>query len=357
MIAECADPFLRGILINFSYVSYSIGILIIYTLGAVFHWRYVAWCGIILPIISIIVIVLSPESPSWLARNGQREKAAKVLRWLRGDDAAADSELHDIVKRFEQEKYEQKLEKESVWSACKERAALKPLLIVGCFQILLITSGTYIIVFYAVDIISDLGTSVDSMTAAVLTALMRLTVTIICCFTFFFMRRRTIYVSAGLGSGLSTTLLALYLLYRSGETKTTVDLYVGCILILIYIATNTGFMVAPGFMIGELLPAKIRGRIAGYIYAMFNITFFCLAKIFPHLKHYIKIHGVFLLFGVSSFLAAGLIYFMVPETKGKSLGEIEDYFKEHGWIYRGYKSNNNNKAKSIKETEKCLAQA
>lgn len=341
-------------LINCTYVSYSVGILIVYVLGTFLHWRYVAWCGIFLPLISIATLSALPiESPTWLIRNGYKERAARALHWLRGDPSIANRELQDIQKRYEQEQCDQQLARESIWTACTRTEVLKPLIIVVVFQMLLLLTGTYLIVFYAVDIISDLGASVNSMTAAVLTALVRLMMTIVCCFAFYYMQRRSIYVPTGLGSSLSSTLLAFYLLYRYDKPKTNVDIIIGFILILIYIAMNTGYMVAPGFMIGELLPAKIRGRISGYIYAMFNISFFCLAKLFPYIKDTVKIYGVFLLFGAASFLATGLVYFMVPETKGRSLGEIEDYFKQSGWFYRSATLMKREQP-SIKETEKFL---
>lgn len=339
-------------LINFSYVSYSIGILIVYILGAFLPWRSVAWCGLIIPLISIVNITAAPESPTWLVRNGYKDEAAKVLLWLRGDETVAKRELVDIDKRYENERYEQQLEKESIWTACSRLSVYKPLLIVSIFQILLILTGTYLIVFYSVEIIAGLGTSVNSTTAAVFTALMRLTITILCCFAFYFMQRRSIYVTAGLGSSISGILLAIFLLYRDGETKTVVDVYVGCSLLLIYTATNTGFMVAPGFMIGELLPAKIRGRIAGYIYAMFNISFFAIAKVFPRLQAAIGIGGVFWMFSLASLAATALIYFTVPETKGLSLCQIEDYFSQPGWTVRG-NTKKRQKEASINGMEKC----
>lgn len=110
-----------------------------------------------------------------------------------------------------------------------------------------------------------------------------------------------------------------------------------------FVATNTGFMIAPGFMTGELLPAKIRGRLAGCIYTYFSIVTFVLNKFFPNLK-YIGITGVIFVFGLASLATTLLIYFMVPETKDKSLLEIEKHFQMHGWIY---KSNREDKSSLV----------
>lgn len=69
----------KGILVGIPFVSYSCGILLVYGLGSIFHWRTVAWCGSLLPIFSFLSIALAPESPTWLARKGYYEKAKKGM--------------------------------------------------------------------------------------------------------------------------------------------------------------------------------------------------------------------------------------------------------------------------------------
>lgn len=91
---------------------------------------------------------------------------------------------------------------------------------------------------------------------------------------------------------------------------------------------------APGLFTGELLPAKIRGRLAGYIYTYFSVVTFVLNKFFPQLNDYIGLCGVLIVFGLASLLATALVFFMVPETKGVSLLDIERHFQTNGWIYR-----------------------
>lgn len=105
-------------------------------------------------------------------------------------------------------------------------------------------------------------------------------------------------------------------------------------MLLMYTATNTGFMIAPGFMTGEMLPAKIRGRLAGYIYTYFSVVTFILNRFFPNLNQHIGLTGVIFVFGLASLATTTLIYFTVPETKGKTLLQIERYFQTHGWIYK-----------------------
>ncbi len=266
-------------------------------------------------------------------------RAEKALNWLRCNDVAVKTELQELVRRCENENMKADTN-ESIFKACAKASVLKPLMIINIFHIMMILSGTYLIVFYAVDIISEFGTEVNSMTAAVYTAITRLLFTISACFMLYHLNRRTLNILSGLGSGLSTTILAIYTYIRLGQPKSTVDTVVPAVCILCYIAANTNFMVMPGVMIGELLPAQIRGRVAGYIFTAYNLFFFFVTKIFPYVSQRLKSHGVFMMFGVASFGASLVMYLFLPETRGKTLGEIEDYFQDKNWFWIGRKRTN-----------------
>lgn len=332
MIAEVAEPKLRSLLIGAPYVSYSIGILIVYLLGSMFHWRIVAWSGLVLPILAAISLFKIPESPAWLARNNQKEKAFKALVILRGDETIANRELNDLVVSCENEKNSQ-TPNENIIQMIMQKTALKPLLIVNIFNILQLFSGTFLVVFYANDIISEFGADVDANKASVLTSVVRVACTTLFCFLLLIIRRRTILNVSGLGSGISCLALGFYLITRKNEPRTEFDIYFASVCMILYIAFNTPLMVIPGVMIGELFPGKIRGRTGGWIFAFFNIMLFGLTKVFPMVKAVIKTEGMFIMFGVGSLLAWLFIFFTLPETKGKQLTEIEEYFNQDNWFW------------------------
>lgn len=258
------------------------------------------------------------------------------MHWLRCNSRIARTELQELIRRCENENLTT-TPNDSILKACTKSSVLKPLIIINTIHTMMMLSGTYLVVFYAVDIISEFGTDVDSMTAAVYTAVTRLIFTICACFLLYHLNRRTLGILSGIGSGLSSTILAVFTYVRLGHSKSTVDTVVPAICILCYIAANTNFMVMPGVMVGELLPAQIRGRVAGYVFTGFNLLFFVVAKIFPYVSQRLKSHGVFLMFGLASFGASLVTYLLLPETKGKTLGEIEDYFQEKNWFWMGRK--------------------
>ncbi|XP_013097933.1 facilitated trehalose transporter Tret1-2 homolog isoform X2 [Stomoxys calcitrans] len=331
-IAETAEPNLRGLLIGAPFVSYSVGILIVYALGSSMHWRAVAWCGNFLPALAAVAIFFIPESPAWLLRHNKLEKARKALTFLRGNDIFAQKELNNMTERLEKEKATTKTN-ENIFQLCCQRVAIKPLIIVIVFSFLQIASGTFIVVFYAIDIISEFGAGFDTKEAAIWTAVIRTCCTLIFCIILLFVRRRIILTISGIGSGLSCLILSGYMYMREGQPKVGTDVIVAGTCLMIYIAFNTALMVMPGIMIGELFPAKIRGRTAGGVFAAMNVSLFALTKMFPLIHMSIKMKGVFIMFGVASILVSIFMYLFQPETKGRTLEQIEDYFNENNWLW------------------------
>ncbi|XP_049861552.1 spidroin-1-like [Schistocerca gregaria] len=107
--------------------------------------------------------------------------------------------------------------------------------------------------------------------------------------------------------------------------------------LLLYIAANTaGFFVLPIVATGELLPARVRGIAGGYIYFFFNLVLFAVAKLFPLAVRAVGVSGVFWAFGAFSLLGTVLMYLAVPETKGRTLNQVEDYFDGENalWVTR-----------------------
>lgn len=311
-----------------------------FILGAITSWRNVAFCGIILPIVTLIGTLIIPESPIWLLRNGHIEKAYQSFLWLRGDANIARNELNENLSRINQERIAtQNSAQITSYRDFLQPSVGKPIAIIFAFILLFNLTGTYLIIYYAIDILSQVDLTISPYKGNVILSLVRLIVTVGFCWLFTRVKRRNIYLIAGIGSTLSTLILATYLHYEELFPSETMKLWLAGSLLLVFIATNTGFMIAPGFMTGEMLPAKIRGRLAGYIYTYFSIVTIILTKFFPNLNEHIGLIGIILVFGLASLATTALIYFMVPETKGKSLLQIERYFQTPGLIYKSSRMN------------------
>lgn len=328
-LAECAEPGIRGLLVGLPTVAYSCGILLTYSLGAFLHWRTVAWVSIAPPAVALIAMLFVPESPSWLARKGHVDKAQKVLVWLRCDKHLAHAELQDISGRFDREnKQTPNDSQQTLWSLLSSPATLKPLLIIITFNCFVVIGGTYMVVLYIVEIIGEIAIDIDTMQAAVYSGTIRLLSTLGCSILLYNLNRRTLIIRSGLIASASCLTLVAFTFARANVlVKSSIDTYVSAVCLLVFVAALSTFMVMPGVLMSELLPAKVRGKFGGIIIFLFHGTLFLMAKVFPYFAKAAKTQGVFLLFGLTSFVASLFVYATLPETKGRTLGQIEDYFQ------------------------------
>ncbi|PZC79534.1 hypothetical protein B5X24_HaOG216199 [Helicoverpa armigera] len=329
-LGEISEPRLRGLLIGTPFVAYSLGVLYVYALGGALPWRSVAHLSTVLPALAFIALCLSPESPTWLARRGRFHDAMAAMSRLRGDPDTAQRELHELISAREKEKARGE-EKINFLETVRRAPVLKPLLLINAFNILQILSGSYVVIFYAVDIVKDSGGALQPTMAANASALVRLAVTVIACILLLRITRRALVLVSGIGTAVCTLALAALLSQGPGSGVTPPALILG------YVAFNTlGFFLLPGLMIGELLPTKVRGLCGGYIFCLFNSVLFGFTKLYPVMKNSIGIAGVFGLFGASSLLATVVLFLLLPETKGKSLLQIEQYYQKPNilWISR-----------------------
>jgi facilitated trehalose transporter len=96
--------------------------------------------------------------------------------------------------------------------------------------------------------------------------------------------------------------------------------------IMFMIGYSIGFASLPYVLMGELLPSKYRNTLGGIVSSFNLVNNFMVLKLFTTLGTYLGYHGVFWIYAINSLLASIFVYFVLPETKGKTLSEIEQLF-------------------------------
>ncbi|KAI5709877.1 hypothetical protein M8J76_010088 [Diaphorina citri] len=368
LIGEISEPKLRGFFGSTPSASYALGILIVYGMSSMYDWRIVAGLGAILPVTAFIFLCFLPESPTWYINKNRIDEARKSLIWLRGGDREkADEELQALLllvktksknKQLECPEENESIESLSLISLIKKCWRLfcrpevqRPFSIIITFAILQILSGSYIVIFYAVELVATATGSENQNIAvmiAVMTAFTRFVVSILVSVLLFFLGRRTIGIISGIGTSLACLCIVSYLYckqYKVVLWGCDIDMSyvkdngftIAC-LILLYVAMNTlGIFSLPMLLMAETLPANVRGIVSGFTVMLVNIFIFGTTKAYPYTKNAIGPIGIFTWFSVISLIIAIYIYLYLPETKDRSLTEIEFYFstgRNHLWITR-----------------------
>lgn len=97
-------------------------------------------------------------------------------------------------------------------------------------------------------------------------------------------------------------------------------------LFVFYACSTIGYLIVPWVMIGEVFPRQIRGMLGGVATCVGHFSIFIVLQTYPMLQELVTKPGTFAVYGVVSLLSTVFFYYFCPETKNKTLQEIEDSF-------------------------------
>lgn len=339
--AEIGDSSLRGMLVTWTSAAIALGVLIVYVLGYFLpdKWRVTAAVCALFPVAAAALATLLPESPSWLSSRGRYDEAEAALRRLRCVAADAplpapvQTQLDDFVSAGSQSRARSA---DRGWlrrvrAAFLQRRTLRPLLIMNAFFFFQQFSGIFVVIFYAVDVVHEADVTVDDYLAAVLIGLTRLLATLSMSYVSNRFGRRPPAIVSGAGMTLCMGVLATYLTLTTSENfgayVSENFRWIPIVSLLLYILASTiGFLTLPWAMIGELFPADVRGLASGLTTCIAYIFSFVALKVYPDMLHAFTKQGVFFFYGAVSLLGTIYVILFLPETKNKTLAEIEEYF-------------------------------
>lgn len=290
-ISEISPANLRGTFVSFYQVFVVIGIMIAYTANYFFfqmpnNWRLMLGLPLIFAVIDIILLSFVPESPLWLSQKGNKvEKSVKLSELFKGKTAKIVL-LGSLLAFFQQ------------------------------------ITGINVVISYAPSILGKIGIAGnDPLLQTIFVGAANLVFTLIALWMCDKFGRKTLLVSGCVGLVLSLS----YLAYAFGSGNP--DGIGVLVAILAYIAFFALSLSPLMFVVtAEIYPSHIRGTAMALSTGISWACAFLVVQFFPLLEASIGSAWVFAIFAALS-LAAGLfIKFCIPETKGKTLEEIQQYF-------------------------------
>lgn len=321
-ITECAPAEIRGRLVSINQLGIVTGILLIYFVNAGIAglhdeawnintgWRWMFGSGIFPSFIFLILLFFVPESPRWLAQAGRNQEAEGVLTKINGA-AKAKKELDDIKKAIQSEK-----------SSFTElfRPGLRTALIIGIIlAIFSQVTGINAIMYYAPEIFKSTGdASSSALLQTVLVGIVNLLFTIVAIKYADKVGRKALLMAGSAGMAICLAIIggAFYLEAVKG--------YLVLVAILAYIAFFASSLGPLTFVVvAEIFPNRVRGKAMSICLFFLWLAVYVVSQFFPILLQSIGSAYTFWLFMIMSLIAFLFVWKMVPETKGKSLEEIE----------------------------------
>ncbi|XP_038219107.1 facilitated trehalose transporter Tret1-2 homolog [Zerene cesonia] len=327
-ISETTDPKYRGIFLAGISLAIAVGIFVSHLIGTWVHWQWTALICCIFPVISVILLTMVPESPTWLIAKGEIEDGVKAFGWLRGYSKEAKAELKAILEKKKAEECKPVMSLQQKIISLKSPELLKPLMIMIMFFVTCQFSGVNAIAFYSIEIIEKaVGKGIDHYLAMLVIDTLRTVMSVVACIICKKYGRRPLTMISGIFTALSMVGLSMYLYFTDGKQTNMTWLPLTCLMAYIC-AISIGLVPIPWMMCGELFPTKVRGLGSGISSATTFVAFFVVVKTAPGMMSNFGEVITFLSYGLIALLGTGVLYFILPETKGKSLQEIEDKFKK-----------------------------
>jgi len=327
---EVTQPHLRGMLSAVASVGVSLGVTIEYALGAAVTWTILAGISATIPILALILIIFMPETPNWLLTHGRTVEAKEALKKFRGETCNVDKEMDDLLNFAAKNNVAHLKGFKETFRALISPAALKPFIILFTYFGIYQFSGVNPVTFYAVQVFQESGAEMNKYLATVILGIVRLLSTIVACISLRRCGRRPLTLISAIGCGLTMIGLGSYMYIRAGWLEEGIQpkaTWIPVAFIFIFtIASTLGYLVVPWVMIGEVYPTQVRGIIGGLTTCSAHLFVFAVVKTFPLLQHVASNHGSFWIYGSISLLGTIFFYMYLPETKGRTLQEIEDYF-------------------------------
>lgn len=292
-----------------------------YALGAVTTWQRSAAISIGPAILSLALTRMLPESPAWLVRRGRLDEAKESLISLRGPGLICDNEYSELCYNASVQQSNCKKSFKDLIQSLFRANVWKPFIILFIFFALQQLCGIYVILFYAVNVVEDVGASIDEYAGSVAIGVVRLVASILGAGLASHFGRKTMACTSALGMALSAAGVALSMRYED------IPSWLPLLCIALHVAFSMlGYLTLPWVMTSELYPLRFRGAVGGLTTAIAQIMTFAAVKTYPHLSNTIGLEATMYAFAVSAVIGALFAVFILPETRGKSLDEIGTTF-------------------------------
>ncbi len=322
-IAEIAPSKIRGRLVSWNQFAIIFGMLVIYFVNYFISrqgddawlnstgWRWMFASEMIPAVLFLFLLLLVPETPRYLVMQNQEDQALKILQKLSGKQTAS---------RVLEEIKESLRIKDAPWLSYGGLLIIVGILL-SVFQQFV---GINVVLYYAPEIFRNMGSQTDvSLLQTIIVGAVNLAFTVVAIATVDRFGRKPLQIIGALGMAVS--------MFALGMTFYLQSVGIGALIfMLLYTAS---FAVSWGpvtwVLLSEIFPNKIRGAMSIAVAAQW-IANLIISWTFPMMNDNTWLtnefnHGfAYWLYGLMGILAALFVWKFVPETKGKSLEEIEN---------------------------------
>ncbi|MCZ4550016.1 sugar porter family MFS transporter [Gordonia rubripertincta] len=330
-LAEMSPAEKRGRMVTQNELMIVSGQLLAFTFNAILAnltednhvWRYMLVIATLPALVLWFGMLMMPESPRWLGRQGRTGDMLRVLQQVR-EERQARTEADEITRMAEEEKSTDALH----WTVLRDVPWIRRVLVIGCgIAVVQQISGVNSIMYYGTQILEDSGFDKDAaLTANIANGVISVAATFVGIWLLGKVGRRPMLMVGVAGTATALLLIGIFsLVLPSGTGRAFVVLT----LTVTFLAFQQG-ATSPvtWLMLSEIFPLEIRGfafGVTGFVLWMVN---FGVGFFFLQLVDWFSISTTFFIFFVLGCCAFTFVKLYLPETKGRTLESLETEFTE-----------------------------
>nr|XP_046485992.1 facilitated trehalose transporter Tret1-2 homolog [Neodiprion pinetum] len=318
-LGEIAEDRIRGGLGVTTSVMLNLGLLMAYTIGPWVSKPLLAALGTAIPVMFLLIFSRMPETPYFYMMKDKPNLARKSLEWLRGT-TDVDQEVEVVRKNVE-------FDLQNSW-ALKElftdKGNRKALLVVLGLMTAQELSGIAVITSYSTSILSEVGSGITSSVSVIIIGVIQLTVSVLVVFFTDRVGRRPLLFGSLFSIIVFLAALAVYFQLLANEDDVSVISWLPVTAMIGYVCSFTmGLGTIPTSIASEIFPCNVKA----YASIIMNVYVFfiegVILQLYPLLVNAYGIHVTLYIFAGCTTVSIIFTFFYVPETRMKSLGEIQ----------------------------------
>jgi sugar porter (SP) family MFS transporter len=320
-ISEISPAQNRGKFVSMNQFAITFGILLAYITDYFLigfgenSWRYMLAVPAIFGTVYLILLLTTlPESPRWLLYKNRKREAICVMKKI-GGQQLINEELSEMEKSVLIEKAKEQIHLSEIFKGKTGKIVLIGTLIAAFQQI----TGINAIIMFAPEIFQSAGSAkVDSMMLSIIVGLVNFFMTIIALWLVDKKGRRTLLQWGAVGMFFSLSYLCFEF---TRPVKNGVGILIALLAYISFFAAS--FAPVMWVIISEIYPGRIKAVAMSFSTAVSWLCVFIVVYFAPVIQGSLGLGYLFGIFAVFSFLAFVFVKIWIPETKGKTLEEIE----------------------------------
>lgn len=327
-LGEITDAGIRGAVSVAMPTSASTGVLFAFCAGPYLSiMTFNLICGVIPIVFIALAIVLVPESPHYLLAKQKWTLAENALIYLRG---VALKEERELLVRMEMLDIEKSIKENSkqltYWQVLAETGTIRKGLIISCgIMFFQQASGNMAVLTYMQSMFEAADINISPEIAVILIGIIQVGFSLVASLLTDKLGRKLLLLTSLLGVGVAQTTQGVFFhlkaTHRPVETVSWLPIFAA---VLFTISYSLGLGTVSWVIVGELFPRQARSKASSLAADFCFIQAFITSLVFPHLVEAIGMGLTFWMFAVCCGFGMVFVYLKMPETKGRTLWEIQE---------------------------------